>query len=152
EAQSLMNAGKVDAAVEMLTSLAASGTKDTRIDFLLGLAYYQKGDYTRAIASLTACASAASQDSQEYRQSVQLRGLSQYYLGHVREAIPDLERVASWSPENSEIAYALGIAYIQTLDADKARVTFARVFGVAPDSASAHLLAAEMMMHQQAEG
>ncbi len=144
-ARALLDSGNVDDAVRMLTTLSASATKDVRVDYLLGLAYYRKGDYPRAIDALSASVAGLPPESQEHRDSVQLRGLSHYYLGHLKEAIPDFERVLGWSPENLQLAYALGNAYIQLPDFDRARQTFARVFAVAPDSAQAYVVVAQML-------
>ena len=78
-------------------------------------------------------------------------GLSNYLLGHLKEAIPYLEQVGNWSPNNVEIAYVLGLSYIQTQSPNKARDAFARMFNVPPTSASAYLINAQMMIRQQFE-
>jgi superkiller protein 3 len=78
-------------------------------------------------------------------------GLSHYLLGHIKEAIPYLEQVKNWAPDNVEMAYTLGVSYIQTHDLDKARESFARMFSVPPGSASAYLINAQMMIRQQFE-
>ncbi len=145
-----MQSGAVEDAIAMLRSLEGP-TSDPHVEYLLGLAYYRKGEYAHAVESLSAGVGALSADDPDYRDAIHLRGLSNYYLGHVREAIPDLERVLEWSPENTELTYALGVAYIQTLNTEKARVVFARVFGVPSDSAAAHLVLAQVMIHHGAE-
>src|SRR5262245_49810795 len=100
----------------MLAALAATGVKDPKADYLMGLAYYRKGDFVRALPPLTASVASSPPDGEQYRESVHMRGLAYYYLGRVKEALPDLERVVGWAPENLEIGYALGIGYVQTLD------------------------------------
>src|SRR5262249_4248328 len=54
-------------------------------------------------------------------------------------------------PESSELAYVLGMAYIQTRQPDRARETWARAFRVPLDSAAARLVAAQMMVRAEME-
>ena len=152
QAQGLLNAGQIDAAIETLT--AASGLKpnDVQVQHLLGLAYYRKGDYKRAVEYLSAAVRQAPEGSRQHREEVQALGLSHYMLGHTAEAVPYLERLNRWSPDNKEIAYALGVSYVQTRNPDKSRATFARLFSVPPAAAAAYLINAQMMVRQQLEG
>ena len=78
-------------------------------------------------------------------------GLSQYLLGHLKEAIPYLEQVGSWSPNNVEIAYVLGLSYIQTQNSNKYSRAFARMFNIQPNSAPAYLINAQMMIRLRFE-
>jgi tetratricopeptide (TPR) repeat protein len=151
QGESLLSAGKVDAAIGVLTAIPRSESNETQINHLLGLAYYQKADYARAVGHFSFATKHAPEGSQQYRQDVQMLGLSHYLLGHIKEAIPYLEQVKSWAPENVEMAYTLGISYIQTHDLDKAREAFARMYSVSPSSASAYLINAQMMIRQQFE-
>ena len=151
QAESLLGAGKIDAAISILTAISPSGPNEIRISHLLGLAYYQKADYVRALEHLLVASRGASEGSLQFRQDVQMLGLSHYLLGHIKEAIPYLEQVRNWAPDNVEMAYTLGISYIQTHDLDKARGSFARMFSIAPGSASAYLINAQMMIRQQFE-
>jgi tetratricopeptide (TPR) repeat protein len=151
QAESLLNAGKIDAAISVLTAIQRSEANESQISHLLGLAYYQKADYERAVQQLSVSTKSASGDSRQYRQDVQMLGLSHYLLGHIKDAIPYLEQVKDWAPDNVEMAYTLGIVYIQTHNSDKARESFARMFSVSPSSASAYLINAQMMIRQQFE-
>jgi predicted Zn-dependent protease len=72
--------------------------------------------------------------------------LGHYVLGHFQDAVPLLEQTVAWLPNNHELSYALGMACIQTRQADKGRVAFAQMFRVTPDSPAAHLLTAQMMI------
>jgi tetratricopeptide (TPR) repeat protein len=151
QAELLLAEGKIDAAISVLTAISRSEANDAQINHLLGQAYYQKGDYARAVEHLSVAVKHAGQEGRQYRQDVQMLGLSHYLLGHVKEAIPYLEAVTKWAPGNVEMAYTLGISYIQTHDADKARESFARMFSVPAASASAYLINAQMMIRQQFE-
>ena len=149
QAQALISAGKSDAAIEMLRG--ASSSTDAQVNYLLGLAYYQKSDFARAIQHLSIGVKGMSQDSRQYLQAVQMLGMSEYLQGHFKEAIPYLEQVGTGSPSNVEIAYLLGISYIQTQSSNKAREAFARMFGIQQNSAAAYLVNAQMMIRQRFE-
>lgn len=151
QAESLLSAGKIDAAISMLTAISRTEPNEPRISHLLGLAYYQKADYVRALGYLSVATKRAPEGGRQYKQDVQMLGLSHYLLGHIKEAIPYLEQVRNWAPDNVEMAYTLGTSYIQTRDLDKARESFARMFSIAPGSASAYLINAQMMIRQQFE-
>jgi len=151
QAESLLSAGKIDDAISALTAISKAEPNETRISHLLGLAYYQKADYVRAIAHLSEASKNAVEGTRQYKQDVQMLGLSHYLLGHIKEAIPYLEQVKSWAPDNVEMAYTLGVSYIQTRDLDKSRDSFARMFSIPPGSAAAYLINAQMMIRQQLE-
>jgi tetratricopeptide (TPR) repeat protein len=150
QARGLLEEGKIDAAIKVLLAVQA-GPGDEQVKYLLGLAYYRKSDYASAIQYLSSAVPTASGESKEYRQAVQMLGLSHYMLGHAVEAVPYLELLNRWTPESLEIAYALGVSYVRTREAEKARATFALMFKVPTGSASAYLINAQMMMRQQME-
>ncbi len=151
QAQSLLSAGKLDAAIQMLSVAARAKVADPQVNYFLGQAYYQKEDYPHAVEFLSMVIKQLPANSQQYRQGVKMLGFSQYVLGHLQEAIPYLEQVAAWVPDNLEVAYALGISHIQTRDLEKSRAAFARMFKVQPSSAAAYLINAQMMVRQQFE-
>jgi tetratricopeptide (TPR) repeat protein len=145
QAQNLLNAGQIDSAIEMLSVASRFRPNDAEVKYLLGLAYYRKSDYQRAIEHLSTGVRQTPQNSRQYREEVHILGLSHYLLGHIREAVPFLEQLSQWSPASTEIAYALGISYIQTRNTDKSRETFARMFNIPPTAASAYLINAQMI-------
>ena len=151
QAQSLLDAGKIDSAIEMLGAASRTRPNDVQVKHLLGLAYYRKGDYTHAVEHLSVAVKLLPQGSRQYREEIQILGLSHYLLGNIREALPYLEQLSQWSPASMEIAYALGISYIQTRNPDRSRETFARMFNLPTASASAYLVNAQMMVRQQLE-
>jgi tetratricopeptide (TPR) repeat protein len=142
-ARALIDAGKPAAAIEKLKSLDPSAP---RVGEMLGLAYYHAGDALRAIEQLTAVVDRLPEGSLERREAVQVLGLSHYLAGHLAEALPFLEKTREIAPDNLELSYALGMAYIQTRQPAKARESWARTFRTAPDSAAAHLVTAQMMI------
>jgi tetratricopeptide (TPR) repeat protein len=149
EARQLIDSGKPRAAIETLQKLDARG--NPRVAELLGVALYHANDPARAIETLTAAVNLLERDSPERREAVQVLGLSHYLAGHLAEAIPYLEEVRPFAPDDIKLAYALGMAYAQTRQTDKARESFARAFGLPPTSAAAHLIAGQMMNRLELE-
>ncbi len=149
EARSLIGSGNAAAAMTKLQSLSAA--TDPRVAQLLGVAFYSINDHVRAIEHLGSAVDKLPKGSPAWREAVQLLGLSHYILGHLAESIPFLEQTRAWLPNNNELTYALGMASIQTRQPDKAREAFGRMFGVAADSAAAHLLTAQMMIRVEFE-
>ena len=148
EARRLVNAGKPDAAVEALRTLPAG---DPQAALLRGVAHYHASHPVQAIDALTPAVAKLPEGSRERREAVQVLGLASYLAGRIAEAIPYLEQTRQWAEGNPELSYVLGMAYVQTRQADKARDTWARSFGVPPASAAAHLLAAQMMVRAELE-
>jgi tetratricopeptide (TPR) repeat protein len=149
EARSLIDTGKPKEAIEKLKALTGPG--DPRIAQMLGVAFYHANEPVRAIEQLGSVVEKLPEGSAERQESIQVLGLSHYLAGRLAESIPYLEQTRAWVPNNLELAYALGMAYIQTRQPDKARASVARMFGVAEDSPAGHLLTAQMMVRVEFE-
>lgn len=149
QARRLINEGKPRAAIEKLVPLAEP--RRPEVSHLLGVAYYHADDYPHAIAQLSAVVDRLPAGSTERREAVQVLGLSYFVTGRFPDAVPLLEATRTWATGNSELAYVLGQAYVQTRQPDRARETFGRMFGVAVDSAAAHLVTAQMMIRLEFE-
>jgi tetratricopeptide (TPR) repeat protein len=154
QARRAIEQGKPHAAIEALRAIAEP--RPPQVSLLLGVAYYHADDHPRAIELLTPVVDLLKDGSIERREAVQVLGLSCFVMGRFAEALPLLEATRVWAADNAELGYVLGQAYVQTRQPDRARETFARTFRVSPDSAAAHLLAAQMMIRlefeAQAEG
>jgi tetratricopeptide (TPR) repeat protein len=146
KARALIDEGRPSAAIEELRSAPAT---DPRVRVLMGVARYHANDPLPAIEELTAVLPSLPADSMARREAVQVLGLSHYLAGHLGDAIPFLEQTRAFAPENSDLAYILGMAYIQTRQPDRARETWARAFHVPTDSAAGHLVAAQMMVRAE---
>jgi len=147
-ARQLIDQGSPAAALQVLADAPAA---DPRVRVLTGVARYHANDPLPAIEGLAAVLPALPPDSAERREAIQVLGLSHYLAGHLGDAIPFLEQTRAFAPENSDLAYILGMAYIQTRQPDRARENWARAFHVAPDSAAGHLVAAQMMVRAEME-
>jgi tetratricopeptide (TPR) repeat protein len=151
QAEQLLKQGKTAEAVEVLRSALIKYPADGNLNFRLGKIFYRQGKYQEAIEKLTFSLTKLEKTSSEYKDAAQMLGLSHYVSGHLAESIPYLEQVIKWSPENNEITYALGISYIQTRQPVNSREIYARLFGVATNSAAAYLINAQMHVRQRFE-
>lgn len=136
--------GDPQQAIAMLQQLAANGNGSAPgVQHELGIAYYRTG---KLVSAERAFAEAMSEDPNDL-ESVQMRGLSLYRMGHAADAIPFLEKVRDWTPNaNADANYVLGLCYLNSQRFDDARLAFAKQFGVPPDSGSAYLLMGEMLI------
>lgn len=147
-ADALMAGGKTDEALAALEDLAARNPEAPGLNASLGKAYYSKREYERAAEKLEL----ALKENPNDGESVQLLGISYYMLGHMRQAVPLLEKVQSWLPRPDVTgSYILGVSDLQLGDLDKARAAFAKMFSVPPDSAGAYVALAKMMLQHQFE-
>ena len=148
QAGALIDQGKADEAIAILGQIAKSAPETPGLEAALGKAYYAKRDYQQAVAHLEAALKQRADDA----ESTQLLGLSYFQLGRLPQAIPLLEKVQSWMPRpDVSGSYLLGTSYLETLQYDKARAAFARMFSVPPESAQAHLVLGQMMLRHQLE-
>jgi tetratricopeptide (TPR) repeat protein len=144
----LSEQGKYDEAIAELQKLAASEPSLKGTSHELGMAYYKKGDYPHAADFFK---QALQQDSHD-NEATQMLGLSYYLSGKPADAIPFLEKVQDWYPRaNVDASYILGQCYIQTKDYPHARLAFANMFDVPPDSAASYLFTARMLFRQEFE-
>src|SRR6266404_4005813 len=145
DARRLSQQGKFDEAIGKLEALAVKEPELKGLAHELGVTYYKKSDYLKAVASFKK----ALEEDPGDNEAVQLMGLSYYLAGRPAEAIAPLEKVQTWYPSaNVDASYILGICYLQTKDYPNARKAFARMFGVPADSAAAYLFAARMLLRQ----
>ncbi len=144
-ARSLLQQHKTAEAISQLKELAAMSPYLRGVNHELGVAYYREGDYLQAAEFLQN----AWAENPNDRDAVQLLGLSLYSSGRPGQAIPALEKVRTWHPnENVDAVYILGLCYVMTTRYAEALQTFARLYGVKSDSAAAHLLLGRMMLRQ----
>jgi tetratricopeptide (TPR) repeat protein len=145
DARRLLQQGKFEDALTELHNVEANHPTMKGLVRELGVAYYKKNDFVSAITYLKK----AREENPDDGEAVQLLGLSYYLAGHPADAIAPLEKVQTWFPSaNVDAAYILGICYIQTKDYPHARGAFAKMFGVAPDSAASYLFTARMLLRQ----
>jgi tetratricopeptide (TPR) repeat protein len=146
EARKLEQQGKITEAIAELEKVQQRDPAAKGLALELGTAYYKNSDFPQAIDDLKK----ATAEDPSNEEATQLLGMSYYAGGHPADAIPLLEKVQGWfSRANVDASYILGICYIQTRDYDRARKAFAKMFGVAPDSAASYLFTARMLLRQE---
>ncbi len=144
-AHALLEQNKNAEAIAELKSLTVRQPDMKGLQHELGVAYYREGQYLEAARHLQAAWTENSDD----RDAAQLLGLSLYSSGKPAEAIPALEQVHVWHPnENIDAIYILGLCYVLTKRYQQAREIFAQLYGLDGDSASAHLLLARILLRQ----
>ncbi|MDQ3062268.1 MAG: tetratricopeptide repeat protein, partial [Acidobacteriota bacterium] len=136
-AQNLLKKGDAAGAISILQAASQSNPQNEIIKYWLGKAFYSQGNYQKAIENLNLAVDKFPKNTAEQIQSVQMLGLAHYISGQLAEAIPYFEKITQWQPENSEVAYALGVSYIQTRQPAKSRDVFAKLFKVPTNSAAA---------------
>jgi tetratricopeptide (TPR) repeat protein len=109
---------------------------------------YKQHKFADAVTQFSEALKTEDPSSVEYGESVLLLGQSLYLQSKYAEAVPWLEKAAAAKGTTPEAAYMLGNACILTQQSNKAVRAFAQLFGVAGNSATAHLATARMMMHQ----
>jgi tetratricopeptide (TPR) repeat protein len=145
DARRLSEQGKFDEALGKLEALTLKEPELKGLAHELGVTYYRKSDYLKAVASFEK----ALEEDPGDNEAVQLMGLSYYLSGRPAEAIAPLEKVQTWYPSaNVDAAYILGVCYMQTKDYPSARKAFAKMFDVPPDSAASYLFTARMLLRQ----
>src|SRR5579884_118079 len=115
------------------------------------LAAYKQHKFDEAVAGFKEALRAEQPGSAEYAESVLLIGQSLYLKSNYKEAIPWLEKATDVQSPLAEACYMLGKAFILTQQADKAVGAFAKLFQLTPASAAAHVVAAEMLLHQDVD-
>ena len=147
-ARQLLQQGRYDEAVAELQRLSSTKPGIKGISHELGVAYYKKGDYVRAAELLKE----ALREDAEDKEAIQLLGLSYFLSGRPSDAIPLLEKVQGWYPRaNVDASYILGQCYIQSKDYPHARLAFAKMYELPPESASSYLLTARMLFRREIE-
>ncbi len=151
QVQNHLAAGRSDEALALLERVPPTESNRHLIEHLRGLGFYQKGQYQQAIEHLRAAGDAPNAAPSQGFQSAHLLGMSHYFLGQFEQAIPFLERYRASGKGEVDTDYVLGLCYLQTHRVEEARGAFGRMFAVPADSASAHLINAQMMIRQQFE-
>ncbi len=151
QVQNHLAAGRSDEALALLERVPPTESNRHLIEHLRGLGLYQKGQYQKAIEHLRAAGGAPTAAPSQGLQGAHLLGMSHYFLGQFEQAIPFLERYRASGKGEVETDYVLGLCYLQTHRVEDARGAFGRMFAVPGDSASAHLINAQMMIRQQFE-
>ena len=142
----MIDRGHAAEALKELDSLAVQRPTPPGVDRLRGVALYAQNHFAEADAAF---ASALQRDPHD-QESAQMRGLTLFRLGRPADAIPLLEGAKKWTSQTKvDPSYVLALCYLDTRSYDKARAAFATQYGFPPDSPSAYLLAARMLLRRE---
>lgn len=145
ELRKMIDRGRAADALEQLNTLAAQSSP-AGVQRMRGEALYTLNRFAEAD---TAFAAALKQNPRD-EEATQMRGLALFRLGRPAEAIPLLEAAHNWTPDTkTDPSYVLALCYIDARRYDDARHAFASQYGFPPDSASAYLLAARMLLRRE---
>lgn len=145
QAQEQLKLGRLEKALALLDPLTAADPEPKGVEYLRGLVLYQQGSLESAAKAF---AKAVAQDSSDI-EAMKMEGVSLFRQGKAGEAIHLLEKSqGSTLALNVDPQYVLGLCYIDTNRYDDARHAFAAQYEFDPDSASAYLLEARMMLRR----
>jgi tetratricopeptide (TPR) repeat protein len=145
EAQKLLDTGRLEEALKTLDTLAQQQPEPAGVERLRGMALYEQGQIQ---PSATAFEQAVAQDPGD-REAMQMEGVALFRVGKPAAAIPLLEQAHLSIPRtNIDSNYVLGLCYLDTKRYDDARKAFATQYGFPPESPSAYLLAARMLLRR----
>jgi predicted Zn-dependent protease len=138
--------GKPEETLQQIVVLRAAHRDIAGLSRVEGLADYAKNDLG---AAKTAFGEALKEDPKD-TESAQMLGLTLYRLGRPADAIPLLEGAARQGAlGKADPNYILALCYMDTRRYDDTRHAFAAQYGFAPDSASAYLVAARMLLRRE---
>ena len=144
-ARKLIEVGNYKEALKTLEQIKAQTPNTLGLNRELGIAYYRLGDLSQAIAAFRQ----ALVESADDHEAQQLLGMSYFQLGKPAEAIPQLEKIkAVMPPGNVDVAYVLGMCYLEIKDYDKGRQSLAAMYNVSPESPAAYLFTARLLFRQ----
>lgn len=145
-AEDLAARGRLDQALTQLDQLATQSPEPAGVERLRGIIFYQREQLQQAA---DAFARAMQQDPAD-RESIEMRGVSLFRLGHPADAIPYLEKAhTAVERANIDPEYVLGLCYADVERYDDARHAFAAQYGFSPDSAEAYLLAGRLFLRRE---
>lgn len=145
-ARDLAAKGRLDQALAELNQLATQTPEPAGVERLRGIIFYQREQFQEAIAAF---ARAEAEDPND-RESIEMRGVSLFRIGHAPEAIVYLEKArATVRQANIDPNYVLAVCYAEVRRFDDSRHAFAAQYGFPPDSAEAYLLAGRMFLRRE---
>jgi len=120
-------------------------------DHSTGVEFYKQRQFSKTIEVLERAVATEKPGTPEYRESAVILGQSYYLSARMQEATAWLQKAVDDGVRSNEVFYMLGNCYIQRREPVKSRAAFAAMFGVAFESAAAHLLTAQFMIRQEFE-
>ena len=145
EAAELERRGDRDAVIKRLTPWVEQFPEQADGQHHLGIAFYQQQNYPAAIEHLSEALKLEAKDSAAWRQTAEHLGLAYYFSHRSTDATPLLETTLQWKGDDTYLRYALAMCHVYSHQPEKARRTFADLYGIPAESAQAALLASHFM-------
>lgn len=118
---------RADQAIAMYRQALKFSPDDQALLLNLGLVYLKQEDHTRALPLFERVVDL----NPRHMQARQLLAVCRLYTGHLAPAIRELEALHAASPQDTQILFLLGFAYLKNRDQDKAKTIFAQMFEAA---------------------
>ncbi len=147
-AEQLFGKGYLDGVIQELKPWVERDMSLAAAQHGLGLAYYQKPDFVRAIRHLSAALPLEPENSPQWKQTVEILAMAYYFSNRAQDALPLLEKAVAWAQGDTNISYTLAMAYLATHDGPNTRRSFAKLFGIDAESPQAYVLAADLMSQE----
>ena len=124
-----------DSAIENFRKATQKNPQDAGAFFLLGMLYYEKGDYKRAIEAYQENIRIIPDNS-----SIIYNNLGWAYgeLGKYQEAVDAFKEAVKQNPENADFHYGLGWVYNELKDYKKAVESYKQAILIQPGHTYAH--------------
>ncbi|HKE26020.1 MAG TPA: tetratricopeptide repeat protein [Bryobacteraceae bacterium] len=116
--------GRADQAITMYQRALQSSPDDEALLLNLGLVYLRQENHARAMPLF---ARVVAIDPQ-HKQARQLLAVCQAYVGQLEPAIQELEALRKGAPQDENILFLLGFAYLRHHEPEKAKAIFAQMF------------------------
>jgi tetratricopeptide (TPR) repeat protein len=144
-ARHLLDQGKTEEGMALLKEISLREPKLKGLAREMGIVFYKKSQFALAVPYLQ---QALDEDAND-KETIQLLGLSYYFIGKFTSAIPLLQHSQSWyRVANVDAMYVLGLCNLSTQNYDDAREAFAKMFDAPKDSPAAYLFTARMLIRQ----
>jgi len=147
EAITLMDKGELDASVSLLQEALKIDSKNATVIYELGLAYYHKQDYKKAL-EVTA---PLLKDKKASDQVYQIRGNCYDMLGDRSKAIKTYEDGLKKFPNSGALYLESGIVMLKSGDKNKALGYFEQGIAAAPKHPSNYYWAAKLFLESNEE-
>jgi len=108
--QAQMDAGQYTAARDALEKLVAVEPENAEAHFMLGLTYFNLGDYAKARASFTQAMTLEPQRAAAVHHNL---GVLAYQTGEMETAVTEFKAALAADPNDPDSHYQLGATYLQ---------------------------------------
>ena len=145
-ADALLSQGDFRGVIERLEPWPERLPHRPEANHFLGLAHYRLREFGQSIRHLSAALDTEREDSEPWKQTVEVLGVAYYFEGRWQEARPLLEKASAWKAADPDFLYALARTQVLTGEGGSARIPVAGIFGVDPASPPALVLTARLAL------